>query len=67
MNWAGLGWLGPDWQKGQAADGTDCTRQALHHSLGGSLHCPAGPADLGIQQAQPGFPQPVQPVLTGCS
>lgn len=50
MNWAGLGWAGAglaDWtgwqQKGQAADGTDCTRQVLHHSLGASLHRPAMP------------------------
>lgn len=89
MNWAGLGWAGAglaDWtgwqQKGQAADGTDCTRQVLHHSLGASLHRPAMPCrtrtsrprntevQTTYRQVQPGFPQPVQsvqPVLTGCS
>lgn len=61
LGWAGLG---PDWlagwqQKGQAADGTDCTRQVLHHTPGQSWGqpappCPAEPepepADLGTQR-----------------
>lgn len=64
MNWAGLG---PDWQKGQAADGTGCTRQsgAASQSWGQpALPCPAEPDQQTLEyRGTAGFPaaRPARP------
>lgn len=69
LGWAGLGWGRTGWQqKGQAADGTDCTRQVLHHTPGAVLGpaCTALPCrtrtrtsrpwDTEVQTSAAGFP-----------
>lgn len=65
LGWAGLAGAG-------LAEGAGCRRNRLHTSGAASQSWgqPALPCRTSRPwntQAQPGFPQPVQPVLTGCS